>query len=99
MQPRYIKDTDGSQIEISKITWSSSMGGEQFTVDVYAATKEQADRVREMIETTQSGAQMAPEILNIILEEAAGYFEGHKSPEDVASIVQNRVQLYLNETK
>ena len=55
--------------------------------------------MREMIETTQSGAQMAPEILNIILEEAAGYFEGHKSPEDVASIVQNRVQLYLNETK
>ena len=99
MQPRYIKDTDGSQIEISKITWSSSMGGEQFAVDVYAATKEQVDRVREMIETSQSGAQMDPEILNIILEEAAGYFEGHKSPEDVASIVQNRVQLYLNETK
>ena len=42
---------------------------------------------------------MEEEVLNIILEEAAGYFEGHKSVEDVASVVQNRVQLYLNETR
>ena len=52
-----------------------------------SATKEQVDRVREMIETSQSGAQMDPEILNIILEEAAGYFEGHKSPEDADRMV------------
>lgn len=98
-EAEYLTDENGKQIEVSKITWSSSMGGENFTVDVYAATKEQVDRIKEMIEMAQSGEQMDPEILNIILEEAAGYFEGHKSVDNVASVVQNRVQLYLNETQ
>ncbi|WP_160559081.1 extracellular solute-binding protein [Parablautia muri] len=99
MEPEYTKDENGNQIETPKSSWASSMGGEEFSVEVYAATKEQVDRVREMIETTQSGAGMDQEVLNIILEEASGYFSGQKTPEDVASVVQNRVQLYLNETR
>ena len=99
MEPEYAKDADGNQTEMPKMTWGSSMGGEQFSVEVYAATQEQVDRVREMIETTQSGERMNQEVLSIILEEASGYFSGQKSVEDVASVVQNRVQLYLNETQ
>ncbi len=99
MEPNNMDDGNGGQKEIPRSTWTSSMGGETFSVDVYAATQEQVDRMREMIETAQSGENMEEEVLNIILEEAAGYFEGHKSVEDVASVVQNRVQLYLNETR
>ncbi len=99
MEPEYMNDENGNQTEVPKSTWSSSMGGEEFNVEVYAATKEQVDRVREMIETAQNAERMDQEVLNIILEEASGYFEGHKSVEDVASVVQNRVQLYLNETQ
>ncbi|MDE6203502.1 MAG: hypothetical protein K2G19_08520, partial [Lachnospiraceae bacterium] len=99
MKPQYMKDENGGQKEIPKSTWASSMGGEDFSVDVYAATKEQVDQVREMIETAQNGEVMDQEILVIILEEASGYFNGQKSAEDVASVIQNRVQLYLNETR
>lgn len=99
MEPEYTKDENGNQTEMPKMTWGSSMGGEEFSVQVYAATKEQTDRVREMIDTTKNAEQMDAEVLNIILEEASGYFSGQKSMEDVASVVQNRVQLYLNETR
>ena len=38
-------------------------------------------------------------ITNIINEEAAAYFSGQKSAEDVAKIIQSRMQVYLSETK
>ena len=99
MQPQYTEDKNGGQMEIPKSTWASSLGGEEFSVEVYAATKEQVDQVREMIENAQNGEVMDQEILIIILEEASGYFSGQKSAGDVASVIQNRVQLYLNETR
>lgn len=99
MEPQYVKEKDGSQREIPKSTWSSSLGGQEFSVDVFAATKEQVEQVRKMIETAQNGETMDQEILVIILEEASGYFSGQKSAGDVAAVIQNRVQLYLNETR
>ena len=98
MTPKYVKDENGNQQEMPKITWAKSMGDEEFSVEVYAASEEQVNRVRAMIEAAQNGESMDSRVLNIIIEEASGYFEGHKSVEDVAAVVQNRVQLYLNET-
>ena len=37
------------------------------------------------------------EILQIINEEASGYYSGQRGAGDVAGIIQNRVQLYVNE--
>ena len=39
------------------------------------------------------------EILNIILEDAEPYFEGQKSVDEVAGIIQNRVGIYINENR
>lgn len=36
-------------------------------------------------------------VINIINEEAGAYYSGQKSVGDVAGVIQNRVQLYLNE--
>ncbi len=99
MEPEYGKEENGSQTEIPKMTWAGNMGGEEYSVEVYAATKEQVDRVREVIMSTQGTERMDEEVMHIILEEANGYFSGQKSVEEVASVVQNRVQLYLNETQ
>ncbi len=99
MEPEYGKEENGSQTEIPKMTWAGNMGGEEYSVEVYAATKEQVDRVREVIMSTQGTERMDEEVMHIILEEANGYFSGQKSGEEVASVVQNRVQLYLNETQ
>lgn len=39
------------------------------------------------------------EILQIINEEAGAYYSGQKGMDDVVSVIQNRIQLYLNEQK
>ena len=39
------------------------------------------------------------EILQIINEEAGAYYSGQKGIDDVVSIIQNRIQLYVNENK
>lgn len=95
MEDEYYTDADGNKKVTSKSTWSTG----DFTVDVYAATQEQVDRVREMIETAQPDIGMDEQIYSIIKDEAQAYFDGQKSVEDVAALVQNRVQTYLNETK
>jgi ABC-type glycerol-3-phosphate transport system substrate-binding protein len=38
-------------------------------------------------------------VIAIIEEEAAAYFAGRKSVEEVAGVIQNRVQLYVNERR
>lgn len=98
-KPEYDINAEGIETEIPKGTWTMGGGGMNFTVDVYAATEEQTDKIREMIEHAQSNERMEQEIFSIINEEASGYFEGQKSVEDAAAVVQNRVQLYLNETR
>lgn len=39
------------------------------------------------------------EIIKIINEEAPAYYSGQKEIDDVVSIIQNRIQLYVNENK
>lgn len=38
-------------------------------------------------------------ISNILYDELAGYFDGNRSVEETAQLIQNRVQLYLDEQK
>ncbi len=40
-----------------------------------------------------------PAILSVVKEEAAAYFAGQKSVDDVATLIQNRVMLILQESK
>lgn len=95
MEADYYETPDGTKKERAKATWSTM----DFSVDVYAAAKEQTDRITEMINTAQSDVRIDQEIYDMIREEAQGYFSGQKSAEDVAGVVENRVQLYLNETR
>ena len=39
------------------------------------------------------------DVVKIIGEEAPAYYSGQKPLEDVAKIIQNRVQLYVNENR
>ena len=97
MQAEYYEDVDGTKKEKPKATWTSGMSGE-ITVDVYAATQEQVDRVRQMIDAAGVD-QIDSQMLEIIMEEAQSYFDGQKSAEDVAALIQNRMQVYVNEKR
>ncbi len=62
-------------------------------------TRERADEIEAFLESARSLPFKTEPILDIVLEEAREYFDGNKSIEQVADIVENRVQLYLDEQK
>ena len=54
----------------------------------------------EYLEVLENAAPLplwCEQIQGVVLEESRAYFEGDKTAEDVAAIIQNRVQLYLDE--
>ncbi|MCD7751429.1 MAG: extracellular solute-binding protein [Lachnospiraceae bacterium] len=69
----------------------------QYGIEIYQGEQSDVDAVMELIALADSRYYYNPTIMNIINEEAAYYFAGQKSFEEVAAIIQNRVQLYLAE--
>ena len=54
----------------------------------------------EYLEVLENAAPLPTwreQIEGVVLEESQAYFKGDKTAEDVASIIQNRVQLFLDE--
>ncbi len=93
MQEEYYEDTDGEQKPRPKCSW----GINGVSIDTYAATKEQVESVREMIDNVRTRRGMDDRLAEIIYGEAEAYFKGQKTAEEVAEVVQNRVQVYLDE--
>ena len=58
-----------------------------------------AKRFTSIIGRIHSSVNTNPKILEIVLEEAAGYFEDQKSADEVCKSIQNRITMYLAETK
>ncbi|MDE6065110.1 MAG: extracellular solute-binding protein [Lachnospiraceae bacterium] len=75
--------------------------GEQQT-EVYGEgdmTEEKIEAYRKVLEGACPYPIRTLPILDIIYEEAADYFNGSKSLDEVCGIIENRVQLYLNESR
>lgn len=53
---------------------------------------------RELLETAVSYRESTSAIKRIIIEELSSYYSGDKDAQSVAALIQNRVQLYLDET-
>lgn len=62
-----------------------------------ALKQEDIDKVNGVIASANGIMSYNSSVLEIITEEAASYFSGSKSAEDAASLIQTRVQLYLDE--
>lgn len=86
-------DEQGNQIRESKGGWSSN----DFSVEYYGATQEQVDAIMALIDVAKPAAENDSQILNIVTEEAAPYFEGQKTLDEVVNIIQSRVQIYVSE--
>ena len=86
-------DENGEPIIWPKTTW----GYDDWEAEIYAATPEQVQMVRDLIDSAVAGTNNDETILKIITEEAAAYFEGQKSAQEVAGIIQSRVQTDVSE--
>ena len=91
-EPVYYMDENGSQVE-DFIT--VNIGGEE--IKLPRVTEEEAASIKAFLGSLNRTAFIDNDVENIIAEEAAAFFEGQKSAEDVASVIQSRVKIYINE--
>lgn len=86
-------DENGEPMIWPKTTW----GYDDWEAEIYAATPEQVQAVRDLIDSAVAASNNDETVLSIISEEAQGYFKGQKSAKDVAGVIQSRVQTYISE--
>lgn len=91
-----ILDDDGNPIPISNGGMSY---GDEPMIELYAVTQEQYDAVLALIDSTTSFVDFDQNVLDIISDEAAGYFAGSKTVEEASKLIQSRVSLYIQEQK
>ncbi len=86
-------DEAGNPLQYPKTTW----GYDDWEAEIYAATQEEVDEIKAMIAMAKPAGTADQTIFTMINEEAQSYFSGQKSAEDVAKIIQSRVELYVSE--
>ena len=105
MTIQYQKDEDGNEIldeEGNKIPiarygrWNEATGQQE---EVYAIEPEQVAQLRELIASTEKRANYDNAIFNIVNEQAAAFFQGQKSAEEVAKLVQSKANIFVNEQR
>lgn len=66
-------------------------------IDIYSITEDQADKLVKLIESAEVNTSVDYQLYLILLEEADSYFNGDKSLEEVADIIQSRASVYISE--
>lgn len=90
----YYEDENGNKVEYDETTY---IDGVEIIID--PMTQEEADAFLDQLYTFHQIYRFDESLHEIINEEAAAYFSGQKSAQDVAGIIQSRVQIYVNETR
>lgn len=94
----YVYDDAGERVQIPKRSMRhTTASGERYDINVYAATEEEIGQLMDCIQCATLVDYDHWEIDYIIREEAEAYYAGDKSVDEVAAIIQNRVQNYLRE--
>ena len=92
-------DGDGEPDRAIRGSYEAMENGETVYKDVYALTQEDIDQILGVINNTHSVYDYDQEILDIITDEVAAYFAGDKDVQTTASMIQSRVNLYVQEQR
>ena len=92
-------DGDGEPDRAIRGSYETMENGETVYKDVYALTQEDIDQILGVINSTRSVYDYDQEILDIITDEVAAYFAGDKDVQTTASMIQSRVNLYVQEQR
>ncbi len=101
MTPNYVLDQNGEQVmnhDGTPMVSSHSWNYDGWETQILPATQELVDEMRENIASLKLAADQDNEIRSIIMEEVNSYFEGQKSLDEVVTIIQSRVNLYVSES-
>ncbi len=85
---------DGKPVEEELHYWINNE-----MIDIEPLSQEQVQAIVDYITSVRSRAYYNTAVTNIVTEELGAFFKNQKSAEDVSSLVQNRVQLYINENR
>lgn len=99
----YYLDENGNQIldeSGEAVTMNSGSGvgyqdGWSYTYRI--PTQEEVDVIMELVNVAKQVSTSNTEILKIINEDAAGFFSGQRTVDDVVKSIQSRVQIYVSE--
>lgn len=91
-----VLDENGEKIEFSHMSMSFGDGN---TIEIYAMTQEEADQLEKLIQNTTKTIERDDQVTQLVAEEAQAYFNGQKSAEEVARLIQSKVNIYVNEQK
>ena len=75
----------------------STDGESMMDFTLWAMTPAQAEKLRGVVESADRAVDMNTTVAGIVRTEAAAYFAGQKSAEEVARLVQSKVSLYVSE--
>ncbi len=92
-KPSY-EDGEGKLVEYDYTWW---INDEEMILD--PLTTEQLDTIKAHISSVTKRTYYNEYVLNIITEEMDAFYKGQKSASDVASIIQSRAKLYVNENR
>ena len=91
-QRPYWIDDNGEKVEYDETYW---IGDKEIIIQ--PMTAERAQEVKDYVLSVDKLYYYDNAIVDIIVEEAAPFFEGQKTAEQAADIIQSRVQIYVNE--
>ncbi|MGN1147268.1 MAG: ABC transporter substrate-binding protein [Lachnospiraceae bacterium] len=88
-------DENGDPVEVSHMSY----GWDDVTFDIYSVKQDEVDHITDVIGQIGGVLSWNQEWMNIVTEETESYFAGQKTVDEVAEIIQSRVQIYVNESR
>lgn len=88
----YYEDENGNKVEYDETYY---IGGVEIVLDTL--TQEDCDRIVGFLKSADHVYNYDQNIISILEEECAAYFEGQKAVKEVADIIQSRIHIYVNE--
>ncbi len=90
----YYLDADGNKVEYDDYFW---MNGEEIILE--PMSQEQVNEIVDFILSVDKINYYNQEVTNIINEDMEAFYSGQKTAQDVAAIIQSRVQIYVEENR
>ena len=88
----FLLDDDGEKHYEDDYYWVNDT-----QIVVSPLNQEDVDTVKKFVESLSLVYSPNEELYNIVTEEADAYFNGQKTAQEVAEIIQSRVSIYVNE--
>lgn len=94
MQKPYYLDENNNKVEYDDTYYVNGL-----EVIIPPMTEAEVQKVEDFIFSIDQTVTYDEDLLNIIMEEAEGFFAGQKSAKEVADIIQSRARIYVNENR